>query len=95
MEPFRDALDKKDRKKFEEMCDIPKFYISACSNSVQLVPLHPMVVSILSHHYRAEGCILEVEQMTEERRVNIKQGRRLLLLAVKEEQKEQALLTDY
>jgi hypothetical protein len=44
---FRDALDKKDRKEFDEMWDIAKLYVSACSNSVQLVPLHPIIVSIL------------------------------------------------
>ena len=31
--PFRNALDKKDRKKFDEMWDIPRWYVSACSNS--------------------------------------------------------------
>jgi hypothetical protein len=52
--PFRNALDKKDRKKFDEMFDTPRLYISACSNSVQLVPLHPIIIiiSILVHHYR-------------------------------------------
>jgi hypothetical protein len=45
--PFRNALDKKDRKKFDEiLVDIPKFYISACSNSVQYVRLHPIFMSI-------------------------------------------------
>jgi hypothetical protein len=28
--PFRNALDKKERKEFDEMFDIPKVYISAC-----------------------------------------------------------------
>jgi hypothetical protein len=53
--PFRNALDKSDRKKFDEMFDTPRLYISACSNSVQLVPLHPIIIiiiSILVHHYR-------------------------------------------
>jgi hypothetical protein len=45
--PFHNALDKSDRKKFEEMWDIPTLYISARSNSVQLVPLHPIIMSIL------------------------------------------------
>jgi hypothetical protein len=35
--PFRSALDKKDRKEFDDMFDIPRLYITACSNSVQLV----------------------------------------------------------
>ena len=30
--PFRDALDKSDRKKLDEMFDISRFYISARSN---------------------------------------------------------------
>src|SRR5215213_7990059 len=50
--PFRNALDKSDRKEFNEMFDIPRLYISACSNSVQLVPLHLIVISMLFHHYK-------------------------------------------
>src|SRR5918994_3167606 len=45
--PFRNALSKSDRKKFDEMWDIPKWYISACSNSVQYIRLHPILMSIL------------------------------------------------
>lgn len=46
------------------MFDIPKLYISACSISVQLVPLHPIVMSILLHHYKdLKECISEVEQI--------------------------------
>ena len=62
--PFRDALAKKDRRDFDEMWDIPRLYISACSNSVQLVPLQPIIISILFHHYKElKECILEVEEM--------------------------------
>ena len=62
--PFRNALDKSERKGFDEMWDIPKLHISACSNSVQLVPLHPIIISILFHHYKElKECISEVEQM--------------------------------
>jgi hypothetical protein len=62
--PFRNALDKKDRKKFDEMFDIPRLYVSACSSSVQLVPLHPIIMSILFHHYKElKECISKVEQM--------------------------------
>jgi hypothetical protein len=50
--PFRDALDKSQRKEFDEMWDIPRLYVSACSNSVQLVPLHPIIIPILFHHYK-------------------------------------------
>jgi len=46
------------------MWDIARNYISACSNSVQLVPLQPIVISILFHHYKElKECISEVEQM--------------------------------
>ena len=46
------AISESDRKKFDEMWDIPRLYASACSNSVQLVPLHPIIMSILFHHYK-------------------------------------------
>jgi hypothetical protein len=69
--PFRNALDKSDRKKFDEMFELPKFYISACSNSVQYVRLHPILMSILLYHYkRLTSCISEVEII--ENRVNSK-----------------------
>jgi len=35
--PFRNALDKSERKKFDEMFDIPRFYLSACSNSAPIL----------------------------------------------------------
>jgi hypothetical protein len=50
--PFRNALDKSDRKKFDERWDLPKWYISACSNSVQYVRLHPILISILLHDFK-------------------------------------------
>jgi hypothetical protein len=69
--PFRNALDKKDRKEFDEMWELPKFYISACSNSVQYVRLHPILMSILLYHYkRLTKCISEVERI--EAKVNSK-----------------------
>jgi hypothetical protein len=62
--PFRNALDKSDRKKFDEMWDIPRWYISACSNSVQYVRLHPLLMSILLYHYKQlTECISEVERI--------------------------------
>src|ERR687895_363502 len=69
--PFRNALDKSDRKKFDEMWNLPKWYISACSNSVQYVRLHPILMSILLYDYKElTACISEVERM--EARVNSK-----------------------
>jgi hypothetical protein len=62
--PFRNALDKSERKQFEDMFDIPRLYLSACSISVQLVPLHPIIMSILFHHYKElKHCTLEIEHI--------------------------------
>jgi hypothetical protein len=70
--PFRNALDKSQRKEFDEMWDIPRSYVSACSNSVQLVPLHPILISILFHHYKElKECICEVEQLYADSRAAI------------------------
>src|SRR5919107_3542849 len=69
--PFRNALDKSDRKKFDEMWDLPKWYISASSNSVQYVRLHPILMSILLYDYKElTACVSEVERI--ETRVNSK-----------------------
>jgi hypothetical protein len=66
--PFGNALDKSERKKFDEMWDIPRLYLSAWSNSVQLVPLHPIIISILFHHYKElKECMSEVELMIEKK----------------------------
>jgi hypothetical protein len=86
--PFRNALDKSDRKKFDEMFDIPRFYISACSNSVQYVRLHPILMSILLYHYKQlTECISEVERI-EDRVNNSKKKRRGLTKKEEEEQEE-------
>ena len=69
--PFRNALSKSDRKKFDGMWDLPKFYISACSNSVQYVRLPPILMSILLYHFKQlTACISEVERI--EAKVNSK-----------------------
>jgi hypothetical protein len=89
--PFRNALDKKERKKFDEMFDIPRFYISACSNSVQYVRLHPIFMSILLYHYKQlTECISEVEQI--EARVSSKE-KGLTKKEEKEKGKEEELST--
>jgi hypothetical protein len=42
----------------------PKLYITAYSNSIQLVPLHPIMISILFHHYKElKEYIKQVEQI--------------------------------
>jgi hypothetical protein len=98
--PFRKALDKSKRKSFDEMWDVPKMYVSACSDSVQLVPLHPIIISILLHHYKElKECISEVERIIgETAEVNDKKTiRRILANELKEgekkEVKEEAVLS--
>jgi hypothetical protein len=50
---------------------------SACSNSCQLVPLHPIIMSILFHHYKElKQGISEVERI-EEARVNSSKNKEL------------------
>jgi hypothetical protein len=62
--PFRNALDRSDRKKFDEMLDIPRLYISACSYAVQPVRLYPILMSILLYCFRQLiECAKQVEQM--------------------------------
>ena len=69
VETISQCCDKKGRKGFDEVWDIPKPYISACCNSVQLVTLQPIIISILYHHYKElKECIKQVEQI--EARVN-------------------------
>jgi hypothetical protein len=81
--PFRNALDKSERKDFDDMFDIPRLYLSACSNSVQLVPLHPIIMSILFHHYKElTEIISEVEQI--ETKLNNSKQR----VMIKEEEKD-------
>jgi hypothetical protein len=63
--PFRNALDKSDRKKFDEMFDISRSYISACSYAVQPIRLYPILMSILLHGYeQLMECNSQVEQMS-------------------------------
>jgi hypothetical protein len=87
--PFRNALDKSDRKEFDEMWDIPRLYASACSNSVQLVPLHPIIMSILFHHYKELKECTEVEQIQEASRVTNNGSKKKEWLTIKEEEAEE------
>jgi hypothetical protein len=86
--PFRNALDKSDRKKFDDMWDIPLWYISACSNSVQYVRLHPILMSILLYDFKElTQCISEVERI--EVRVNSKKKEGWWQLTMKKEEEKE------
>jgi hypothetical protein len=68
--PFRNALDKSERKEFDDLWDIPRHYITACCNSVQLVPLHPIMISILFYHYKQ---LMELKAQVEQREVIVRE----------------------
>jgi hypothetical protein len=56
---FRRALDKKDRKIFDDMFDISILYNSASSYSAKYVRIHPIFMSIIFHHYKQLSEITE------------------------------------
>jgi hypothetical protein len=86
--PFRNGLDKSERKSFDEMWDIPRLYVLACSNSCQLVLLHPIIISILFHHYKElKECISAVKEI-EEGQVKHSKKREEEWLTIKEEEEE-------
>jgi hypothetical protein len=49
---FRKALDKEDRKVFDDMFDISILYNSASAYSAKYVRIHPIFMSIIFHHYK-------------------------------------------
>jgi hypothetical protein len=84
--PFRNALDKSDRKKFDEMFDIPRLYTSACSYAVQPVRLYPILMSILLYNYKElTQCINEVERIE----AKVKSKRTGLTVEEEEQEKEE------
>jgi len=50
--PFRKALDKQDRKKFDEMLSIPRFYNVAGTMACRPVLIHVILMSIMFEHYK-------------------------------------------
>src|SRR5215212_3269632 len=82
--PFRNALNKSEIKDFDDMFDIPRLYLSAYSNSAQLVPLHPIIMSILFHHYKELlQCKSEVDEIAKATKI-----RKKLVIDVEEEEEE-------
>jgi hypothetical protein len=49
---FRQQLNKKDKKAFDEMFDYSKFYNSASSNACRPELIHPILMSMLFEHYK-------------------------------------------
>ena len=49
---FRQTLDKKDRKIFDEMLSIPRFYNVAGTMVCRPVLIHTILMSIIFEHYK-------------------------------------------
>jgi hypothetical protein len=50
--PFRKLLDKQDRKIFDDMLSIPRFYNVAGTMACRPVLIHPILMSIVFEHYK-------------------------------------------
>jgi hypothetical protein len=50
--PFRKLLDKQDRKKFDDMVSIPRFYNVAGTMACRPVLIHVILTSIIFEHYK-------------------------------------------
>ena len=49
---YRQRLNKKDKKMFDEMLDYSRLYNSAGSSACRPELIHPMLMSILLEHYK-------------------------------------------
>jgi hypothetical protein len=50
--PFRKLLDTQDRKKFDDMLSIPRFYNVAGTMACRPVLIHVILMSIIFEHYK-------------------------------------------
>jgi hypothetical protein len=48
---FRKALDKQDRRKFDEMLSIPRLYKAAGTMACRPILIHVILISIIFEHY--------------------------------------------
>ena len=60
---FRQALDKKDRKTFDNMLLAASLYNSVSSHAARPIRIHPIFMSIIFHHYKQ---LAEIRQQKEE-----------------------------
>jgi hypothetical protein len=49
---FHNALDKSDRRIFDEMFSISHLYNSTCSYAANPIRVQPIFMSIIFHHYK-------------------------------------------
>jgi hypothetical protein len=50
--PFRSMLNKKDRKLFDDMLNLPRLYNSAGVMAGRPIVFHSVIIAILFHHYK-------------------------------------------
>lgn len=62
--PFRNSLDRQDRKEFDSMFADIRLYISACSYAARSVRVQPVFMSLVFHHHKQLTRI--AEQLEEE-----------------------------
>jgi hypothetical protein len=85
-QPFRNALDKSDRKLFDDMFDVPRLYTSACSYAAIPVRLYPILMSILLHNFEElTRSISEVERIE----ARLSSSKNLELTKQEEEEEEE------
>ena len=51
-QPFRNSLDKSDKKIFDDMFSIAHLYNSVSSYAAKPIRIHPIFMSIIFHHYK-------------------------------------------
>ena len=61
---FRQALDKSDKKAFDDMFSISHLYYSACSFAAKPIRIHPIFMSIIFHHYKQ---LIEIKEELEKK----------------------------
>jgi hypothetical protein len=64
--PFHEALDKSDRKAFDDMFSIAQLYNSACSYAANPIRIQPIFMAIIFHHYKQ---LMKIKQEPEKKKV--------------------------
>ncbi|NND86142.1 MAG: hypothetical protein HKM23_02190 [Nitrosopumilus sp.] len=54
---FRMALDRKDKKRFDELFTVSRLYISASMMACRPIILQPILMSVIFHHYKEILCL--------------------------------------
>jgi hypothetical protein len=62
---FRQALDKSDRKTFDNMFSIAHLYNSASSYAAKPIRIQPIFMSIIFHHYKQ---LMEIKEQVDKKK---------------------------